>query len=262
MHDESGIAWDVETRDDGTRSLRVAAQPGRRYTIEQSADLEEWSPVRSWLGLTAGQVVSTDLFVGPPPPGAPVGQGQPVSPPGDLPKVVMLFLQPVEGGSAVLNWCRSGENPGGARLHVAGTPGSWGEPTLVAMHVLDWPGWTVMLQSTDLEWKADSPSMPPENPPLSTDDAEVMALLTGHQSAIAAAIQAIHETQQAALQEARLHGLPAGPSAQGRYFRVREDSGIDSDGDGLTDEQELALGLNIFSGDTDGESPSCRPGGP
>ena len=255
MHDESGIAWDVETRDDGTRSLRVAAQPGRRYTIEQSADLEEWSPVRSWLGLTTGQVVSTDIFVGPPPPGAPTGQGQPVSPPADLPRTAMVMLQPVDDDSTVLVW-QTGSSC--VRIHEPLASGSWGPPTMIILHAMEFEGWTVLLQSIDLAWSAASPSLPPADPVLSQDDSDFHAALLSNRAAIASAVQAIHDKQQAALQEARLHGLAAGASAQGRYFRVREDGGIDSDGDGLTDEQELASGLNIFCGDTDGDGMDDR----
>ena len=85
MHDESGIAWDVETHDDGTRTLRVGCAPGRRYTIEQSADLAQWTPVHSWIGLASGQVVGTDIFSGPPPSATPPMQTQGVVTPGPPP---------------------------------------------------------------------------------------------------------------------------------------------------------------------------------
>ena len=255
MHDESGIAWDLEVQEDGTRSLRVGCQPGRRYTIEQSADLDEWSPVRSWAGLATGQVVATDIFLGPPPPGAPAGQGQPTSPPGGLPRTALLMVQPVDDGSTVLNWrignaCASIREPAGS--------GSWGPPTMVTLHSMEFDGWMVMLQARDLVWRASSPSLPATDPVLPPDDAAFHAVLLANRAAIATAINTIHETQQAASAEARLRGFPPGPSAQGRFFRVREESGIDSDGDGLTDEQELALGLNIFCNDTDGDGMDDR----
>ncbi len=46
-HDASGIAWDLQVDEHGTRSLRVGCQPGRRYTVEQSSDLVQWSALES-----------------------------------------------------------------------------------------------------------------------------------------------------------------------------------------------------------------------
>ncbi len=253
--DASGIAWDLQVDEDGTRSLRVGCTPGRRYTVEQSADLVQWSPVRSWTGLAPGQVVAVDLFVGPPPV---AGGGAPPPPAsGAMPLTASLAVQPVDDGSTALCWWRGGSSSC-VRILEPASGGSWGPPTLTTLHIMELDGWTVLLQSSDLLWRHSSLTLPPADPPLAPDDAAFHAVLLANRAVIAAAIQGIHDNQQAALEYARLHGAPPAPPTAGRFFRVREESGIDSDGDGLTDEQELALGLNIFFTDTDGDGMDDR----
>ncbi len=254
-HDASGIAWDVQVDEDGTRSLRVGCTPGRRYTVEQSADLVQWSPVRSWTGLAPGQVVAVDLFVGPPPV---AGGGAPPPPAsGPMPLTASLAVQPVDDGSTALCWWRGGSSSY-VRILEPASGGSWGPPTLTTLHIMELDGWTVLLQSSDLLWRHSSLTLPPADPPLAPEDAAFHAVLLANRAAIAAAIQGIHDNQQAALEYARLHGAPPAPPTAGCFFRVREERGIDSDGDGLTDEQELALGLNIFFADTDGDGMDDR----
>ncbi len=249
-HDASGIAWDLQADEDGTRSLRVGCQPGRRYTVEQSSDLVQWTPLRSWTGLAPGQVVAVDLFVGPPP--AAGGGAPPPAGSGAMPLTASLAVQPVDDGSTALCWWRGGSSSY-VRILEPASGGSWGPPTLTTLHVMELDGWTVLLQSSDLLWRHSSLALPPADPPLAPEDAAFHAVLLANRAAIAAAIQGIHDNQQAALEYARLHGAPPAPPTAGCFFRVREESGIDTDGDGLTDEQELALGLNIFFTDTDGD---------
>ena len=250
VHDASGIAWDLQVDEDGTRSLRVGCTPGRRYTVEQSSDLVQWSPLRSWTGLAPGQVVAVDLFVGPPPVAG--GGAPPPAGSGAMPLTASLAVQPVDDGSTALCWWRGGSSSY-VRILEPASGGSWGPPTLTTLHVMELDGWTVLLQSSDLLWRHPGLALPPADPPLAPEDAAFHAVLLANRAAIAAAIQGIHDNQQAALEHARLHGAPPAPPTAGCFFRVREESGIDSDGDGLTDEQELALGLNIFFADTDGD---------
>ena len=255
VHDASGIAWDLQVDEDGTRSLRVGCTPGRRYTVEQSSDLVQWTPLRSWTGLAPGQVVAVDLFVGPPPVAG--GGAPPPAGSGAMPLTASLAVQPVDDGSTALCWWRGGSSSY-VRILEPASGGSWGPPTLTTLHVMELDGWTVLLQSSDLLWRHPGLTLPPADPPLAPDDAAFHGVLLANRAAIAAAIQGIHDNQQAALEHARLHGAPPAPPTAGCFFRVREESGIDSDGDGLTDEQELALGLNIFFTDTDGDGMDDR----
>ena len=250
VHDASGIAWDLQVDEDGTRSLRVGCQPGRRYTVEQSSDLVQWTPLRSWTGLAPGQVVAVDLFAGPPP--ADGGGAPPAAGSGAMPLTASLAVQPVDDGSTALCWWRGGSSSY-VRILEPASGGSWGPPTLTTLHVMELDGWTVLLQSSDLLWRHSSLALPPAGPPPAPEDAAFHAVLLANRAAIAAAIQGIHDNQRAALEYARLHGAPPAPPAAGSFFRVREERGIDGDGDGLTDEQELAPGLSIFFTDTEGD---------
>ena len=117
---------------------------------------------------------------------------------------------------------------------------------------MEFSGWKVMLQSSDLGWKSTSSALPASNPALSGADNDFHSAVLSHQAEIAAAVSEIHSRQEAAVQEARLAGFPP-PSTLARFYRVREESGLDTDGDGLSDTEELARGLNLFETDTDGD---------
>lgn len=231
--DSSGVTWNTHRSDDGHfQQLTFRATRGQRFVIQRSSDLVTWTDVNTFWGF--GQDISYnyhqfDLS------GGGGGAVPPANP--DL-KVAMLHISKVTAGGILLTWSSLDEGVSENVNHYLPSAQLVEEWPLLSSGTYGNYNITQFLTSHDLH----------DLPDPSTLGVEDTALITQFTSSLAdmnaAAVAASSQTSSTVNQP-----LPEGS----RYFyRIRREFNLDTDGDGLTNEQEINdFGSNWLAADSD-----------
>ena len=229
------IDWTLQDSADGqSREFSISAQAGAYYHIESSGDLINWTVEASHYGLWDGQSLIQPLFeIVQGDPGGGGGGGAPVDPR----QSASVMMRSVPTGGILISW----------------TSFDTGEPAQYHLESKNPdPGWggVPIAGASDENYSVSVMNIGPYtgvydgNLPLGTEDAAFLL-----------AFDPLFDTMDAAAAANQPSTSPpvSNPGPKG-FYRIRGEFNRDTDGDGITDRDELLLhGTDPFNRDSDGD---------
>ena len=224
-----------------THRFAFSTVPGVGYTIETSPDLTEWTPQEEIYGV--GQEIAVPMIRTQPPPNTP-----PAPPPANPGVSVWLMMQHATAGGIVVYWHSLSAPAVGQRYRFFR---SHHFPNLVPD-----PAWDNQIAYVKCfgshNFSVAHPramSIAPANEPHEAAD---QAMLDVFEASFATMNQEVHDHTAAVVE---IQPPPPPDPNSKKFFRVRADWGIDSDGDGNPDWLEMD-GAAAFAAANPGVTPA------
>lgn len=215
----------VISADGISRQLNFPINSGNLYTLEGSDDLQTWTPENSWLSLGGEQTIRYPLFRFP----APLDTAM------TPPLAVSFTLQSLTPTGSFICW-KSLDNGSMQRYALAGVSpnSSW---SLSPYHTRQVGNYLF-----SVNYRGALPYAPRNAALGPLDSAMINTLVSG-----------IATMNGDKLMNREPLANPPVRTSTSRFWRVKRDSSatLDTDGDGLTNLQETAAGINPLSSDTD-----------
>jgi len=237
--------FETEIHADGSRSQHFVFETvaGVDYLVETSGDLQSWEAAEEdrWYGL--GHEIVVPMVQTLPPPDPPDPPDPPADPPPPTVHASLVMRPAASGGGLVLSW-RSLDDGGPAVHHfpLLTMAAAWDSvPLFAATH--GGHDFFITHPTTMVE-------PPSENPLHAEADAAMLADFETH-------FPAMNQSVIDAEAQARLNPPPAPPSEGARKFwRIKADWGLDTDGDGSADWFEHAALAEYAAQVAAGNTPS------